>query len=747
MTLALIRPRQIYAWKGPSLFIVDERGDCGDHAPLTGFYYREARFLSRLRLELNGVAPWLCESSALEPAILAFTYVHPELTSFGGGGSGQSGDEETKDEAGIPHRALVARVRYALVVDGLNVSLTVTNGSRSRVDCEVRWALDADFADIQEAHDGTRQQHGTVDRETCPRELVLTYGHPELPYRSAIHVVGAADWSVATGAATVRIQLDAQQSIELGLRVRPSDPGHGSTDEAQPRERHLASWCERLTRIASPGNRLAEKIVASNTRDLASFPWLDGEPGEWLALQAGVPLYPAVFGRDSITTGWQAACLDRGESLDATLTLLGRLQSDRVYDWRDEEPGRIPYQIRQGPLARLDINPYAAYYADYASPLMFIVGLAHLYAWTGETRSLRRHWDAARRILDWARTYGDKDGDGYLEYETRSSKGTKNQGWKDSGDAIVYEDGRPVPAPLGTCELQGYWFAAQQAMAVMSWVMGSRDDASAYWRSAADLKARFNRDWWVDGERFIALAMDSDKRLVTAVTSNVGHCLACGIIDDAHLPPVVGRLFAPDMFSGWGVRTLSTDHVAYNALSYHRGTVWAVEQATIAFGLRRFGFDVRALDIAKGLFDLAQLYPEYRIPECVGGLSRGQDVVPGAYPRANTPQLWNAGAFPLLIHTIAGLQPVAALDLLVIDPVLPSWLPELVLEDLRVAGATATLRFWRDGAGRSHGEIVRKRGTLRLVKQPPPESLSAGLSDRFAALADSVFHSAARAFR
>jgi glycogen debranching enzyme len=302
----------------------------------------------------------------------------------------------------------------------------------------------------------------------------------------------------------------------------------------------------------------------------------------------------------------------------------------------------------------------------------------------------------------------------------------------------VYDDGTPVPPPIGTCELQGYWFAAQQLMAFMAAVVGDYGDAKAFWRSARDLKERFNRDWWDDTQGCVVVALDPDKQPVRAVTSNVGHCIASGIVDDDHLPRAVERLFAPDMFSGWGIRTLSSHHRAYNPLSYHLGTVWAVEQATTAFGLRRFGFDTRALEIAQALFDLAALYPQYRVPECIGGYPREASSTPGAYPRANTPQLWNASAFPLLVHTILGFQPVAALETLVMDPVLPEWLPEIIVHDLRLGGSKATLRFWRDDAGTSHGEVVQKTGTFRLVKQPPVESLSAGIVDRLSALLDSV---------
>jgi glycogen debranching enzyme len=271
--------------------------------------------------------------------------------------------------------------------------------------------------------------------------------------------------------------------------------------------------------------------------------------------------------------------------------------------------------------------------------------------------------------------------------------------------------------------------------------MGAAKDAAAFHKSAAALKERFNRDWWVQSENFYALALDPDKRQVTAVTSNVGHCLACGIIDAERLPAVVGRLFAPDLYSGWGVRTLSTGHAYYNPLSYHRGTVWAVEQATIVFGLRRFGFDARALDLTTALFDLAALYPAYRIPECVGGYARGDASTPGAYPRANTPQLWNATAFPLCIQAMLGVVPLAAANTLVVDPVLPPWLPELVLRDLRVGGASVSLRFWRDEDGTSNWEPLHTHGTLHVVRQPPPES-KATWSDRIQGAVESLFKGA-----
>jgi glycogen debranching enzyme len=713
------------------------RGECGSEHPLSGFYFREARFLRTLRLTINGVSPWLCECASIEPHLLTFNFVHPEIKEPGGGGTGQSGDEEVVGPDGIPERSLDIQLSYELDIAAVHVLMAIRNSARQAVEFKMGWELDADYADIQEAQAGRRQQEAPVESVAREGAIEFTYGHVELRYRTAVRHDGR--WQFEGGRATASIVLQPRETQHFRLEIVPSD-GRDDITEQRSRERVTAhrEWGERLSRVQVPGNRLLERILERNVRDIVSFPLLDGPRDEWLAMQAGVPLYPAFFGRDAVTAGWQAGYLDRGEMLAAALTKLTRLQSDRFDDWRDEQPGRIPYQMRTGPLALLNLNPYSAYYADYASPLMFVISLANLWAWTGDRRHVERHWDTARRILDWAREYGDMDGDGYLEYQTRSSKGTKNQGWKDSGDAIIYEDGSPVPAPIATCELQGYWYVAQELMALLSWIMSAREDAADYRASAAALKERFNRDWWMEDEQFVALALDPEKRQVRAVTSNVGHCLACGIIDRERLPALVGRMFAPDLFSGWGIRTLSTQHAFYNPLSYHRGTVWAVEQATTIFGLRRYGFDARALDLTQALFDLAQLYPEFRIPECVGGYGRGDRPVPGAYPRANTPQLWNATAFPLAVQTILGLVPIGALNTLLVDPALPTWMPELILQDLRVGEAKATLRFWRAADGASKWEVLHRQGTLHVVRQPAPESLSAGWTDRVVGLVESL---------
>ena len=271
MALAFIRPGQLYAWKGPSLLLVDTRGECGEGEPLSGYYFREARFVRTLRLEINGRSPWVCEAALLEPDALAFTYIYPELTEFGGGGSGQSGDDVSTDAEGIPHRALSVR-RYALSIARLTVSLTISNHSTRHVEADVAWVLDADFADIQEAHEGKRDQRGDVRRQAAGDGLTFTYQHPQLKYRTAVAPMGSTPWSVSDSMIKTRVRLEPQGAVVLGLQVASSDAeGEVAFNDAEAREQRLRTWQERLTRVAIPANRVAERILTQTSETSHRF--------------------------------------------------------------------------------------------------------------------------------------------------------------------------------------------------------------------------------------------------------------------------------------------------------------------------------------------------------------------------------------------------------------------------------------------------------------------------------------------
>ncbi len=310
------------AGKGPSLFVANTRGECGDDQTLSGYYFREARFLRTLRLEIDGDRSWLCEAAAIEPHLLSFHYVYPEVAEYGGGGSGQSGDDTPTNKRGIAQRALAIRLLYVVALRGLTARLTATNHSKRRVVCELAWQVGTDFADIQEAQNGRREQEAPVEAETRTTGLVFQYRHPELRYRSAVIALGDSPWTITASRISTPIDLESQQSLELGLCVDGSAiDGTAIADDPGERDRCLKDWRDGFARMSAPANRTAERIVTTSLRDFGSFPMLEGRSDEWLALQAGVPLYPALFGRDTLTAGWQAAWVDHGQSL-GTLHLI-----------------------------------------------------------------------------------------------------------------------------------------------------------------------------------------------------------------------------------------------------------------------------------------------------------------------------------------------------------------------------------------------------------------------------------------
>ena len=455
MTCVLVRPDTLCAWKGSSLLIVNTRGECAADQGLSGYYYREARFLRTLRLQLDGHPPWLCEATAAAPDTLRFTYVHPEVADYGGGGSGQSHDETPRNGRGLPQRAIIVRVTYTVGFNGLTVAAHVENRSREPLEFELAWDVAADFADIQEAQSAGRSQHAPIEARQDGSAITFRYQHPDLPYIARLQMAPGAAWEITSQRAAARVRLSAAQSVEMGFRVVADGARALSDDDASRREQHVSLWRNTFTSVGCPGNRIFEAVLAGNVRDFASFPLCDGEEDEWLTLQAGVPLYPALFGRDAMTAGWQAASIDRGAALDAALTRLQRLQSRRVNDWRDEEPGRIPYQVRSGPLALLNMNPYAAYYADFASPLMFVISLTNLYAWTGDDRLVQRHWDSAQRIMEWARDRGEQTATAISNITRDRVRGRRTRGGKTAATPWCMTTARPCLRRLGPASFRG----------------------------------------------------------------------------------------------------------------------------------------------------------------------------------------------------------------------------------------------------------------------------------------------------
>jgi glycogen debranching enzyme len=466
-------------------------------------------------------------------------------------------------------------------------------------------------------------------------------------------------------------------------------------------------------------------------RDLAALRLHDFEHGQraW-TMAAGLPVYVSLFGRDTLTTSWQAAMASR-EMMPGTLAELAHRQGTEVNDWRDEQPGKMLHQAEAGPLAMLNVHPLRQYYGSITTSGFYPAIVSELWHWTGDKDLVRPFVDPALKALRWLDEYADLDRDGFYEYQTRSEQGVRNQGWKDSEDAIVHEDGSQAPVPIATCEEQAFVYLAKLHLSELLWWLDDKDGARKLYREATELKKRFNDAFWMEDEGFLAMAIDGGKRPVRAIGSNAGHCLAAGVVEEAFVRKIADRLFEDDMFSGWGIRTLSNRNPAYNPYSYHRGSVWPVEHGSFAVGFVRYGLHEHVERICRAQFEAASLFDFYRLPELFAGHPRDADhPFPAHYPNANSPQAWSASAVWCLLQSMLGLYPYAPLNVLLVDPHLPAWLPDITLSNLHVGAAVVDLRFHRTPAGHTDYEVLDKRGPLHVVRQPSPWSLTASYGER-----------------
>jgi glycogen debranching enzyme len=500
-------------------------------------------------------------------------------------------------------------------------------------------------------------------------------------------------------------------------------------------DQHREAFLESASTVSAPGaDALAPVVVGAleqGKRDLAALRLHDFDHGAraW-TMAAGLPVYVSLFGRDTLTASWQAAMASR-EMMPGTLAELARWQGTEVNDWRDEQPGRMLHQAESGPLALLNLNPLRRYYGSITTSGFYPVVVSELWHWTADKDLVRPFVQPALRALRWLDEYADADRDGFYEYQTRSEQGVRNQGWKDSDDAMVHEDGSQAEVPIATCEEQGFVYLAKLHLSELLWWLDEKDEARRLHQEATLLKKRFNEAFWMEDLGFIAMALDADKRHVRSIGSNAGHCLAAGIVEEDFVRRTADRLFEDDVFSGWGIRTLSSRHPAYNPYSYHRGSVWPVEHGSFAVGFARYGLHEYVERTCRAQFESASLFDFYRLPELFTGHHRDRDhPFPAHYPNANSPQAWSASATWCLLQSMLGLYPYAPLNLLLLDPHLPTWLPEVIVRNVHVGAAVIDLRFHRTRSGDSEYEVLDKRGPLHVVRQPSPWSLTASFGER-----------------
>jgi len=701
------RGGQLTAYSGRSILVTDLDGYIRS-VGTQGFYYKNTRILSRLEMLVDG-----------EPLIPAS--VSPV------GADRLLGYYEAHASASVPERTLYVEVTAAVAED-VRFDYRITNfGKSGRIACPFALALAADFADSDEAESGRRRQCGEIEttwQDEC-RELRFHYHLANLQRCARVRTAGDLDGLRFTdGELKGRIEIEARQALEFSITVAAefeSEPvpvmawrGTDADRALSALRSELAAGMPRLE-SADPSLDRAWKTASA---DLATLPLgLEGAPAVPIA---GFPLYQQFFGRDSLTISWQALVatpLLMRDSLRANAAW----QGTKIDDFFDEEPGKMIHQARWGPTSELRLDPFRRYYGDWATPVDFLIMAGQYYLWTGDKAEVRGLLPAMRRALAWCDRYGDPDGDGFLEYRSRSPVGVEHQGWKDSHDAIVDSAGNVIAPPVAASEIQGYWYAALQQAAVVFLACGDRVFGLRLLAKAQQLRKRFNDAFWMEDEGFYAMAFGPDHQRVDSISSNAGHLLAAGIVPRDHAQTVAAKLMAPNMFSGWGIRTLSSENPFFNPFSYHRGSVWPVEQATIAFGLARYGCWDHLHTLVRGVLDLADLFAENRLPEVVSGIARDEaHPHPGIYPYSCEPQGWSASMVVMLVQALLGLRPIAPLDLLIVDPHLPEWLPELRLSGLRVGASRFDLRAWRRKDGGTAYRVENRSGPVRVIRQPVP---------------------------
>lgn len=537
----------------------------------------------------------------------------------------------------------------------------------------------------------------------------------------------------------LEIEMKPGSRFELRLRIR------GITDGRKPRLKNFARRKPAPHRIATEGVRTriltgnptlslmisqAEVDLESLALPLPFLPACEEEGEDVLPLiEAGVPRYMGIFSRDILTTAWQGSLLTP-KYIEGAVGGLAHFKGRRNWPWRDEEPDRLPHEVRLNPLAELGQTNREIYYGDVVSTAFWLVTLLTGFHWTGNRELVRRHVGMIESCRRWIFNRLEQ-GNGFLYYEPASPDGNRHHAWKDSGDAIVDSLGRIAVSPMATSEVQGYCYLALLAAAELQLVLGHPGKALASLHEARELKKRFNEAFWIPEEAYFAVALDRHGRAIDSVTSNPGHCLGCGIVDRSKAAAVVARLMSPDLFSGWGIRTLSSSNPAFDPFSYHRGAVWPVENATIAGAFRLWGFQEQAEKVIDAQLATATLFPMMRLPEVMSGHERSEEYpVPGLYPNANLLQAWSVSAIFFFLVILLGIRPYAPLKTLMVNPHLPDWLPWIELHDLRVGNATVDLRFWRDSNGRSHWKVLGKQGILFVLEQEPELDLEAKLYRR-----------------
>jgi glycogen debranching enzyme len=641
---------------GNTFVVSDSAGDIeASLTDPTGLFCFDTRFLSRWLLTING--------QRMNPlSVDDLQYFETRFFLVPGTGT-------------VYVDAKLSVIRRRAVANGFDERLTILNHEEKPVDLTVRVEAASDFADLFEVKDALKKK-GTYSTQV--KNGVLELGYQRDRFRRTTTVSATSRATVDENGLTFKIRIEPHGEWSTDLSVVAVEASAVRRTKANM-QRDLERWLAEAPRLQCDWEPLRTAYRRSLV-DLAALRFSPPIAGGDSLPAAGLPWFMTAFGRDSIFTSLQALPF-KPELAATTLTALGEWQGTRVDDFRDEDPGRILHEARYGEMSAFEERPHTPYYGCADATQLYVILLDEYERWTGDRKLVRGLELEARAALNWIDEYADLLGNGYVWYQRRNEEtGLENQCWKDSWDSISYRDGRLPGFPRATCELQGYAYDAKiRGARLARLVWKDHDLADKLERDAADLKRRFNRDYWVEDGEYFALALDTEGKQVDTLTSNNGHLLWSGIVDQGKAKAVAAHLVGPRLFSGWGVRTLAEGEGRYNPIGYHNGTVWPFDNSFVAWGLRRYGFKEESAQIASGNLHAAEFF-DGRLPEAFGGYGREVTKYPVQYPTACSPQAWSTGAPLLFLRTMLGLEPLG--DHLVVDPALPSEIGRLELLDI-----------------------------------------------------------------
>jgi glycogen debranching enzyme len=637
------------------------------------------------------------------------------------------------DSGEIPARTLGFMLSRRLD-GGLHEDLDITNHGPKPVRFNLEIVIRCDFADIFEVKRRKiiRRGHIVTDWSAAEQRLSTTYRNADFERAISVRPSSTSPHMVyANGRLSFEVRLDPGAAWHCcllydftdGARrfAAPADCAHHTSRSAHANSGE--AWRQGAVRIRT-SNEEFYRFYVQALDDMAALRLeMAGTDGAVMFPAAGLPWFVAPFGRDSLIASLQTILIDPAFARGA-LQVLGELQARERDDWRDAEPGKIPHEMRYGELAHFKLIPHTPYYGTADATPLYLIVLHAAWRATGDRALLDRHLAAAEACLRWIDEWGDRDGDGLQEFQTRSPVGYENMAWKDSADSSRNPDGSLVKGPKALCELQGYVYDAWLRMAEIYDTLAQPDRAAALRAKAAVLFRQFNEKFWDEAGGFYAFMLDGEKRPVFSVTSNPGHCLYCGIVAPERAARVIARLLAGDMNSGWGIRTLSALHPSYNPYAYQLGAVWPHDSALIAAGCRRYGFAAEAAQIARDISGAASHFMLSQMPELYAGIDRDGTAFPVQYRGANVPQAWAAGSAFMLLQTLLGIEPDAPRGVLHLDPALPDWMADIALYGLRLGDRDFDIKFWRDGAAtrfevmRGDAQAVRLRSAHRGIRHP-----------------------------